>query len=112
MTRSRRLRARRPPFTAAEVPSLAAFARAYLHQDMGHEYGSADDAVAAFCRDASDVERQALADDVRRLTTEAGSWRLNRLADFFQDELRAAWAPESIEDLDRLFRRVMSELRN
>ena len=106
MTRSRRLRARRPQFTAADIPSLAAFARAYLHQDMGHEYGTADGAVAAYCSDASDVERRALADDVRRLTVEAAAWPINRLADFFQDELRAAWAPESIEDLDRLFAKI------
>jgi hypothetical protein len=100
------LRARRPQLTAADVPTLATFARAYLHQDMGREYGSADEAVAAYCGDANEVERQALADDVRRLTIEAASWPLNRLADFFQDELRAAWAPESIEDLDRLFERI------
>jgi hypothetical protein len=106
MTRPRRLGVKRPPFTAADVPSLASFARAYLHQDMGREYGSADEAVAAFCRDVNDAERQALAYDVQRLTIVAASWRLNRLADFFQDELRAAWAPESIEDLDRLFAKI------
>ena len=102
----RRLRVKRPPFTAADVPSLSAFARGYLHQDMGREYGTADGAVESFRRDASEVERQALADDVRRLTVAAATWRLNRLADFFQDELRAAWAPESIEDLDRLFQKL------
>ena len=99
----RRLRRKLPAFTAADVPSLAAFARGYLHQDMGAEHGTADGAVAAFCRDATLIERQALADDVRRLTVAAADWPLNRIADFFQDELRAAWAPGSIEDLDRLF---------
>lgn len=95
------MRIRRLP-RAADLPALAAFARGYLHEDLLVEHGSAVHAAAAFARDASPDERRQLVDDLDRLLRAFHGRPASRLAKFFTDELRAAWAPTSVDDLQSL----------
>jgi hypothetical protein len=101
MTKVRR-RGRRPALSAGDVPALAAFARAYLHQDVLVEHGSAAEAVRAFCHDAAPPERAALATDFARLITAAADLPAAAITRWFHDDLGAAWAPDSFDDLVEL----------
>jgi hypothetical protein len=95
-------RRRRPPLDAATLPALAEFARAYLHEDVVAEHGSAAGAAAAFRRDASPDEQRQLAGDLARLLDAARTWSADRLVRFFSDDLRAAWTPGSLSDVRAL----------
>jgi hypothetical protein len=99
MSRSRTLR-------APDLPALTAFARAYLHEDVIAEYGTAAGAAAAFARDADEEERRLLADDLERLASVARRWPAARLTRFFVIELASAWAPASLAELDGLMSSV------
>lgn len=96
---------RRPP-RARDLPALAAFARAYLHEDVLAEHGDAGGAAAAFARDAADEERLALAADLERLIRAVRAWPAARLARYFDAELRAAWSPESLAELETMIARL------
>jgi hypothetical protein len=87
---------------ASEVPALAAFARAYLHQDVIVESGSATGAATAFAEDASDEERRALIADLEKLVHALDAKPAAQLGRYFTEELRAAWAPASVADLRSL----------
>jgi hypothetical protein len=87
---------------AGSLPTLSAFARAYLHQDLTAEYADAAGAAAAFCLDATPVECAALAHDLARLLAAAQDWPAPQLARYFTHDLGAAWAPSSSADLDTL----------
>ncbi len=97
MTPSARRRDRRPTLSADDVPALVGFARAYLHEDVLIEYGSAVQAVRAFCQDASPTEQTALATDFARLITAAAGWSAATLARWFREHLGAAWSPDSFD---------------
>jgi hypothetical protein len=92
----------RPALNVDDVPALAGFARAYLHQDVLVEYGSAVAAVRAFCRDASMREATALVADLAHVITKAAEWQGDNLARWFRDDLGAAWSPDSFDDLVEL----------
>lgn len=49
-----------------DFPALHNFLRAYFHQDMKDEYGSAEGAVREFRSDASDEDVRALAEEWSR----------------------------------------------
>jgi FMN phosphatase YigB (HAD superfamily) len=87
---------------AADLPALAAFARGYLHEDLLVEHGSATNAAAAFARDASPDERRQLVDDLEQLLRAFEGRHASRVAKFFSDELRAAWTPASLDDVQAL----------
>jgi hypothetical protein len=57
-----------PEIRRADFPVLREFLRGYLHQDMQEEYGSVEDAAKRFSRDADAEQRQAAAEEWRRLT--------------------------------------------
>jgi hypothetical protein len=97
---------RRRTLHASSLPALHAFARAYLHQDLLAEHGGAEGAADAFARDASEGERRELVDELARLERAGRRWPLARLAQFFSDELGAAWAPESATVLRMLIERL------
>ena len=88
--------------TAEDLPALREFARAYLHEDVMSEYGSAVAAASAYLADASPAEASHLASDLDRLRRAAVRWSAARLATFFTRQLRAAWVPETVDDLERL----------
>jgi hypothetical protein len=85
--------------SARDVPALAGFARAYLHQDVLIEHGSAAEAVRAFCRDSTEPEQTALTSDFGRLIAAAADWPPAALAHWFRDNLGAAWSPESFDEV-------------
>jgi hypothetical protein len=101
------MRSRRLP-RAVDLPALVAFARAYLHEDVIVEHGTAAEAAAAFARDASPDERRQLVDDLNRLARALDGRPADRVARFFTDELRAAWTPTSIADLHSLIAHIQS----
>jgi CdiI immunity protein len=86
----------------AQVPALANFARAYLHEDFEAEYGSPEGAAAAFSADASETERADLARDIAHLTTNAGRWSVAALQRFMTREIGGAWRPESVDAVKAL----------
>jgi hypothetical protein len=92
---------------AIDLPALAAFTRAYLHEDAIAEYGGGLDAATAFGQDASPEERRQLVDDLERVIR-AFDGRAKGMTRFFTRELRAAWAPATIADLRSLIARVTS----
>lgn len=102
MTNRRKERRRASRLAVADVPAFADFARGYLHQDLMVEYGSALDAARAFVRDATDAERRAVVTDLARLAAAAAEWSPRRLGRWFHDDLRAAWAPASVDELEDL----------
>ncbi|HEY7474238.1 MAG TPA: contact-dependent growth inhibition system immunity protein [Vicinamibacterales bacterium] len=102
MTPGARRRGRRRVFSAREVPALAGFARAYLHEDVLIEHGSALDAVRAFHRDATTQEQTALAADFTKLIAAAADWPAEVITKWFREDLGAAWAPGSFDDLVEL----------
>jgi hypothetical protein len=95
------MRIRRLP-RAVDLPALAAFARAYLHEDVIAEHGSAVGAAAAFASDASPDERRRLVAELQQLAHAFDGKSAGRLARFFTEELRASWAPASVADLRSL----------
>jgi contact-dependent growth inhibition (CDI) system CdiI-like immunity protein len=102
MTPKNRRRGRRPMLSANDVPALAGFARAYLHQDVLIEHGSAAEAVRAFCRDSTGPEQAALTSDFARLIAAAADWPPAVLARWFRENLGAAWSPDSFDDVAEL----------
>jgi hypothetical protein len=99
------MRRRRVP-RASELPHLAAFVRAYFHEDLIVEYGSATAAVDAFVRDASMAERQAVARELERVADALEKKSAEQVSRFFGETLRAAWAPSSAQELRMLMARI------
>lgn len=102
MKRSGRERRRR--LTAEDVPALAEFARAYLHEDVFVEHGSAESAVRQYVRDASARDIAGLRHDLRRLADCARSWGDERLERFFVQEMRSSWTPKGLPEVESLLR--------
>ena len=98
---------RRPRRPASDYASLRAFARAYLHEDAGREYGGAVPAARAFAADASALELDDLAADLSRLSEQSADWPVSRLRAFFTDTLGAAAAPASAEALRQMLDAVV-----
>lgn len=107
----KRHRPRRPRLDVSDLPALASFARAYLHQDFVAEYEDVAGAATAFCRDASSAERAALAEEVERVITETRDWTVPRLGRFFTRDLGASWTPKAAEDLSRLLTVIRGRTR-
>jgi hypothetical protein len=99
------MRRRRLP-RPSELPHLAAFVRAYLHEDLLAEYGSATAAADAFVRDASAVERQAVARELERVAEALATRSAEEISRFFGETLRAAWEPSSAQELRILVARI------
>ena len=89
-----------------DLPALTAFARGYLHEDVLAEHGTPEAAASAFARDASPDERHQLIAELERLTTALAESPPNRLKRFFTHNLRAAWTPETVDDLRSLIARI------
>jgi hypothetical protein len=53
--------------SAADFPALREFLRGYFHQDMTDEYGSAEEAVRQFCKDADAKQRNPVAEQWGKL---------------------------------------------
>ena len=91
---------------ASELSNLTAFARAYLHEDVLAEYGSVTAAAAAFVRDASSSERQAVTRELERVARALNDRSAAEMSEFFSDTVRAGWTPSSRRQLRQLIARL------
>lgn len=85
-------------------PHLAAFFRAYLHEDFIAEHGSAPQAFAAFRADLPPVERAALDAERARLGEALQHLSLAEIRRVIREELRSAWNPASRAEVLALLR--------
>ena len=83
---------------AAEFPALAEFLPGYLHEDFRSEYGSAAEALRAFCREASGEEVRALAAEWKRFRKMLVGKGLPEVQSALQT-LGGAWRPQSEAEL-------------
>jgi hypothetical protein len=88
--------------TRRDLEALRAFARAYLHEDLAAEYGSAAAAAAAFARDADATDARRVARALEALADDAQGRPDAVVARFFEREIRSAWVPEGAADLRAL----------
>jgi hypothetical protein len=84
---------------------LAAFLDGYLHEDFTEEHATPLGALAAFWRECSDGERDALARDCQTLlgALAALSWPAAQRA---FAAMGGAWRPASLEELTQLLERA------
>ena len=98
------------PFDPADFPALREFFPAYLHQDFGEEYGSADGAVKGFLADAS-------GDEILQVKEEWKVFRAVFRGCAFEEiraalgKLGSAWSPiheRELESLDEILSRAVA----
>ena len=88
-------------FDPADYPALREMLPAYLHQDFGDEYGSAEKAIQGFLQEASGDEILQVKEDWAHLR-KALAGRPLKESQSALSRLGSAWAPESEADLKRL----------
>ena len=84
---------------ADALPQLRSFARAYLHQDLAVESGSAVSAARAWVASASAAERAAMAEELTRASAVMAALSLPAARRFVERDLGAAWVPASRAEL-------------
>jgi len=89
-------------------PIIQTLLRGYLHEDYASEYGSAEGAVLAFCKDASPRELEKLLEEWRRLSVNTASWTVADIGTLLTKDFGGAWLPESKQELARLFQVIRS----
>jgi len=87
-------------------PALSAFARAYLHEDLEAEHGTAEAALDAFLAATRPAERKALAAEAVRLGRRIADWPVARVRELLRDELGAAWWPSRAAEVRHLLARA------
>lgn len=86
------------PFDPGDYPALLEFLPAYLHEDLGQEYGSAANAIAALVSDASGDQIRNLRDEWQALREAFAGQPLQNLQNALV-ALGAAWFPPSEQEL-------------
>jgi hypothetical protein len=86
----------------SRFPTVREVLRGYLHQDFLAEYGSAEAAVLAFCRDASPAAAGSLVFEWRALSAATAGWRIGEIADLLTRDLGGSWAPRSRREFTRV----------
>jgi hypothetical protein len=107
---SRSGKARDGGLDPGKFPELLAFLGGYLHEGFLEEHGSAREAAAAFCKDATPTERRALAGEIDALIENAGGLPIHSLRHFVTHELRSRWEPHSLQDLADLVQVIRAAL--
>lgn len=87
-------------------PTLRAFARAHLHEDLEAGQGTPERALDAFLEAASPAERRALAKEARELAQRSEGWPVARVRALLADELGCAWWPARARDVRTLLARA------
>ena len=87
--------------SAADFPALREFLRGYFHQDMVDEYGSAEDAVRLFWKDADPGQRKAVAEEWVRLMEQMAARPLRTLNKLLTEKLGSASTLEK-DDIDKI----------
>jgi CdiI immunity protein len=93
--------------TASEIatmqfPALRAFMRSYLHQDFGEEYGSVEEAVKAFCDDATEPEVSAVSVEWRAFLEAMRGRPLGEINNMLAAKLGCAWNAGSMDELGQI----------
>jgi hypothetical protein len=83
---------------------IRSWLRGYLHEDFAAEHGSPEDAVKAFCRDATPGEIRRLSDEWRELVSLTAEWEIEAISAMLTRDLGGAWAPASKRELSRVTR--------
>jgi hypothetical protein len=89
------------PFDPANFPALREFFPAYLHQDFGEEYDSAEDAVKGFLSEASGDEILEVKEEWKQFRAAIRSRSLEEIRAALQ-QLGSAWWPETEGQLKSL----------
>jgi CdiI immunity protein len=84
-------------FDPNEFPALQEFLSAYLHEDFGEEYNSANEAVREFLAEASGDEIQNVKDEWLRLRTVLAGHAFSELQSAIR-RLGAAWQPANEDE--------------
>lgn len=99
-------------FDPADYPALREMLPAYLHQDFGDEYGSAEMAVQSFLQDASRDEIRQFKEDWLHLR-QAMAGRPLKECQAALGRLGSAWTPQSeieLKRLDEILARVQRDI--
>ncbi len=88
-------------FDPADYPALREMLPAYLHQDFGDEYGSAEKAIQGFLQEASGDEILQVKEDWLRFR-KALAGRSFKETQAALSRLGSAWIPQAESDLKRL----------
>lgn len=90
-------------------PTLRAFARASLHEDLEAEHGTPEVALDAFLEAARPTERRALAREARALGRRIEGWPVARVRVLLADELGCAWWPARAREVRELLARATGQ---
>lgn len=88
--------------SAEDFPVLRDFLRGYLHEDWKDEYGSMEQAVGQFSKDASPEEWRALQREWGRFRKRTHSLAPGAVGRLLTLGLGGAWHPIRLEELDSL----------
>ncbi len=89
-------------FRADEYSALRDFLRGYLHEDYRSEYGSPEQAAAAFLTEADAPERCAAAAQLARFLVLTRALPPDETLQLFRHELGSGWSPGSVQALQQL----------
>jgi hypothetical protein len=91
-----------PGISSADFPALRDFLRGYFHEDVVHEYGSAEAAARQFCEDADAQQRKAVVQDGVRLLDKMKKdpWAATNAA--LTSKLGSAYSFESLSEFERI----------
>jgi hypothetical protein len=98
---------------AADFPVLRIFCRGYLHQDMKDEYGSAVEAVRAFCSESSPDERVALATEWARFIKQTKALPHQQINKLFTGTLGSSYSlrADDMESISQLLSKAKQKLK-
>jgi hypothetical protein len=98
---------------AADFPVLRMFCRGYLHQDMKDEYGSALEAVRAFCSESSPDERVTLATEWARFAKQTKELPQHQINKLFTRTLGSSYSLSSddMQSISELLAKVKQRLK-
>ena len=88
--------------TEMKFPALRAFMRSYLHQDFGEEYGSVEEAVKAFCDDATEAEMATVSAEWRAFLEATRGRPLGEINNLLGSKLGSAWNAAGVEELNEI----------
>ena len=86
----------------ADFPQLQTFFRAYLHEDLEEEYGTARAAMETFRHDLRPAARKALAAECGRLQALVADMPLDAIRQLIAGGFRSAWQPSRRSDVIQL----------
>ena len=87
-----------------KFPALRALMRSYLHQDFGEEYGSVEEAVKAFCDDATEAEISTVSAEWRAFLETVRGRPVGEINNLLGAKLGSAWNVGGVDELNEITR--------